>query len=179
MTDDIRVGSCDPKSKSLIHIKNQKFGSVVNQTTIFTGSNFEAIVGMAYPSLAEKGIKPMFDEMIDQKLLKHNIFAFYFTTKQAEKLGIRSDLTFGYYDRAKFTGQIDWHQIQYQYMFGVRLDDIKIDGKSIGVCKGRKECLITFDSGTSLMSIPSSAKKLFQDANVPLIDSRMACNSSK
>jgi hypothetical protein len=28
---------------------NQKFGNVEKQSTIFTGSNFEAIVGMAYP----------------------------------------------------------------------------------------------------------------------------------
>lgn len=52
--------------------------------TIFTGKNFEAIVGMAYPALAEKGVTPVFDEMINQKLLNQNMFAFYFTTKQAE-----------------------------------------------------------------------------------------------
>jgi hypothetical protein len=43
-------------------------------------------------------------------------------------------------------------------MFGVRLDDVIINGKSTGVCKDRKEgCMITFDSGTSLMSMPSFA----------------------
>ena len=56
------------------------------QKTIFTGSNFEAIVGLAYPALAEKGVKPVFDEMIDQKLLKDNIFAFYLTSKQMEEI---------------------------------------------------------------------------------------------
>jgi hypothetical protein len=33
-------------------------------STIFTGSNFEAIVGMAYPALAEKGVTPVFDERV-------------------------------------------------------------------------------------------------------------------
>ena len=55
---------------------------------------------MAYPALAEKGVKPVFDEMIDQKLLKSNVFAFYFTTAQAEEKGLKSDMTFGYYDTA-------------------------------------------------------------------------------
>jgi hypothetical protein len=41
-------------------------------------------------------------------------------------------------------------------MFGVKLDDVKINGKSTDVCRG-KECLITFDSGTSLMSMPQFA----------------------
>lgn len=63
MTDDIRLGSCDSKHGS-IHIKNQKFGDVEHQETIFTGSNFEAIVGLAYPSLAEPGVVPLFDNMM-------------------------------------------------------------------------------------------------------------------
>jgi hypothetical protein len=37
---------------------------VEKQKTIFNGKNFEAIVGMAYPALAEKGVKPVFDEMM-------------------------------------------------------------------------------------------------------------------
>lgn len=43
-------------------------------------------------------------------------------------------------------------------MFGVQLDDIKINGKNLNICEGRIEgCLITFDSGTSLMSVPNFA----------------------
>lgn len=80
--DDVRLGSCDgSKSNGQILIKQQKFGNVEKQKTIFTGSNFEGIVGMAYPALAEKGVKPVFDEIMEQKLLKNNIFAFYLTSK--------------------------------------------------------------------------------------------------
>jgi len=56
---------------------------------------------MAYPELAESGVTPVFDNMIKQKLLKNNIFAFYLTTNAQET---ESDLTFGYYDKTKFTG---------------------------------------------------------------------------
>lgn len=111
---------------------------------------------MAYPALAEKGVTPVFDEMMGQKLLKGNMFAFYLTTKQAENMGMKSDLTFGYYDKEKFKGDIHWNPILFKYMFGVKLDDVKINGKSTDVCRG-KECLITFDSGTSLMSMPQFA----------------------
>jgi len=62
INDDIRLGTCDgTTSNGQIHIKNQKFGNVEKQKTIFTGHNFESIVGMAYPALAEKGVKPVFD----------------------------------------------------------------------------------------------------------------------
>lgn len=111
---------------------------------------------MAYPSLAEKGVTPVFDEMIGQKLLKQNIFAFYLTSKQAETHGMLSDLTFGYYDKQKFKGDIHWNDIKFKYMFGVKLDDVKFNGVSTGLCASR-ECLITFDSGTSLMSMPTFA----------------------
>jgi len=36
---------------------------------------------MAYPALAEKNVTPVFDEMMNQKLLKENMFAFYLTSK--------------------------------------------------------------------------------------------------
>jgi hypothetical protein len=159
VTDDIRLGTCDGSTSSgQIHITNQKFGNVEKQKTIFTGSNFEAIIGMAYPALAEKGVTPVFDEMINQKLLKTNVFAFYLTSKQAEQSGMASDLTFGYYDKSKFKGDIDWHPVQYKYMFGVKLDDVKVGGKSLNMCEGKSEgCMITFDSGTSLMSFPTWA----------------------
>jgi cathepsin D len=68
---------------------------------------------MAYPALAEKNVTPVFDEMINQKLLKENIFAFYLTTKQAEAQGSKSDLTFGYYDKAKFEGELHWNPVDF------------------------------------------------------------------
>lgn len=44
--------------------------------------------------------------MIEHKYLKDNIFAFYMTSKVNIAKGFKSDLTFGYYDRAKYEGEI-------------------------------------------------------------------------
>ena len=74
---------------------------------------------MAYPTLAEPGVIPVFDEMINQGLLESNIFAFYLTTLQDEAMGHKSDLSLGYYDKSKFIGDIHWNPIQFKYMFGV------------------------------------------------------------
>ena len=52
--------------------------------TIFNGSNFEAIIGLAYPTLAEQDVTPVFDEMMKQHLLKSNVFAFYLTKMDDE-----------------------------------------------------------------------------------------------
>ena len=90
---------------------------------------------MAYPTLASQGVTPVFDEMMKQNLLKSNLFAFYFTSVEDEKKhGLSSDLTFGYYDHSKYNGDIHWNDILFQYMFGVRLDDIKINGQPQHIC---------------------------------------------
>jgi hypothetical protein len=152
---------------------------VEKQQTIFTGKNFEAIVGMAYPALAEQGVTPVFDEMMNQKLLKSNVFSFYFTTKEAEAKGTKSEMTLGYYDRAKFTGNIRWHDIRFKYMFGVQLDDVIVNGKSIGVCSKDSTCLITFDSGTSLMSFPPFASQALVQQGIPTSSQGVKCTSEK
>ena len=63
-TDTMTIGEGAHK----IQIENQRFGNVEKQKHIFKGS-FEAIIGMAYPSFAEKGVTPVFDSMINQHLL--------------------------------------------------------------------------------------------------------------
>jgi hypothetical protein len=63
-TDDVRIGDCGGGGQILI--KNQKFGNVERQSTIFSGDNFEGIIGLGYPSLAEKGVTPFFDMIMNQ-----------------------------------------------------------------------------------------------------------------
>ena len=53
---------------------------------MFTGDNFEAIIGLAYPALAAEHTTPVFDQLMKQHLLMSDMFAFYFTTL-AEDLG--------------------------------------------------------------------------------------------
>ena len=73
-SDDLTIG----EGEKAIKIKAQKFGNVEKQNGIFNGG-FEAIIGMAYPALAEEGVTPVFDNMMNQNLLKNNLFAFYLT----------------------------------------------------------------------------------------------------
>lgn len=74
------------------------------------------------------------------------------------KSKIPSDLTLGYYDKTKFTGPIKWVDVVHKLQFGIKIDDIKIGGKSTGICKGRKEgCLGFIDSGTEYHGVPKYA----------------------
>ena len=104
------------------------------------------------------------------------MFAFYFTTQQQESSGMKSDMTFGYYDKQKFQGEITWHNVDYKYMFGVKLDDVKVGGKNLDMCGG-KTCLITFDSGTSLMSFPTWGAQKLTENKIPTANNIVPCQS--
>lgn len=68
-------------------------------------------------------------------------------------------------------------------MYGVKLDDIKFNGKSTGVCAEKNlsesPCLITFDSGTSLMSVPKFAAKNFMEAGIPTSNYVRGCTNAQ
>ena len=118
--------------------------------------------------------------MIDQHLLEANIFAFYLTSKQAEAAGNKSDLTFGYYDKEKYEGEINWNPIEYQYMFGVHFENILFNGQKSGICDqedDKHRCLLTFDSGTSLMSMPKYATDFLGKKGVPTSNHVKKCDS--
>lgn len=70
-----------------------------------------------------------------QNVLKSNLFAFFMIDQSKEwQTGIKPELTFGYYDKSKYVGQLDWHKVKRRMFFGLRLDDIKVNGKHLKVC---------------------------------------------
>ena len=132
---------------------------------------------MAYPAFAEKNVTPVFDNMMDQSLIQQGLFSFYLTTNQQK---LDSELTFGFYDKSKFRGKIEWHKAIYKKMFGVKLDDIYIGGEKMNFCgEGGlyKECLITVDSGTSFISMPSKALAQIS-STIPTAMNGLECQSN-
>jgi hypothetical protein len=102
----------------------------------------------------------MFDNIMEQQILPSNLFAFFMTRSFEEKFGMMSEMTMGYIDNYKFTGELKWHPVEFKYMYAMNLDDIKVNGKSLfkdGCKKDGKKCLITIDSGTSHLAMPSWA----------------------
>lgn len=89
-----------------------------------------------------------------QHAVKHDLFAFFlsFSPKQEP-----SEITFGFYDPNRMKkNSLTWHKVVNPVFFAIKLQDVKIDGKSLGLCN-KKDCTITPDSGTSYMSFPDWA----------------------
>ena len=74
-------------------------------------------------------------------MLNQNVFAFY--------LGSSPELSLGHFDKSKFKGELAWHEVEDKYGYGIRIEDIKVKGKALDICKGQSHCLLTIDSGSS------------------------------
>ena len=175
----MNLGShCDNPSESpQLSISSQKFG-LAEQIHGFRGIHFQAIVGLGYPSLAQAGALPMFDNLMAQHSLTDNLFAFYMVSSFEEHFGLKSEMTLGYMDLQKFTGELKWHPVRYQYMYGMKLDDVKVNGKSLELGCQEKECLVTIDSGTSHLAMPTWAYEMVK-GKVPLRDTGVPCDSTE
>lgn len=69
----------------------------------------------------------------------------------------QSELVFGSYDTSKFVGDINWHPVVDKLFWSLKLDDIKLNGKPLHICDSAKGCMMTPDSGTSLITAPTWA----------------------
>jgi hypothetical protein len=74
----------------------------------------------------------------------------------------QSELTFGGFDKNKFEGSLSWHPVRVKFFWTLKLNDIKYNGKPLHICKD-KECLVTPDSGTSLLTAPSWGYNILMD----------------
>ena len=81
-----------------------------------------------------------------------------------------SEVMFGNWNTAlmddSYNGEPEWHPVEHQLFWSIALEDIKIGDKSLGLCgfetddSGEKKakCLVTPDTGTSLLTFPKWAK---------------------
>jgi len=168
--DDIRLGlrdEKDPDINNAVLIKDYKFLIMTEQTDILGVYDVDAIIGMSYSKLAVEGVTPIVEEMMQQKSLKNNIFAYSFVLKNEEKEGLVSDMTLGYYDKSKFVGDIKWHPVVKKHFFAIKLDDVLFNGKTYGLCKYHEGgCMMTIDSGFTYMGVPEYMNNFMKKHNL-------------
>jgi hypothetical protein len=92
VSDDIRIGlhsDMDEDSPESIHIRDFKFGLIIEEKGIFDNFHIDAIIGMAFSGFSVNPKVPtIVDAMIAQKLLKNDIFAYYFVMEEDTKHGL-------------------------------------------------------------------------------------------
>ena len=129
--DQCTLGSLNDSSNQLV-LDDYMFGLIQEENTM--QDSFDAIIGMAYPEFAEPGVVPFFDSLMNAGIMGKNVFAFHMSMNQAEE---KSELMLGGWDDSKYEGELKWHKVQHKLFWSIALDDVKVNGRSLGLCGGR------------------------------------------
>lgn len=135
-----------------IELPNQHFAEItVENGNVFFNSHFSGLLGLGFNTLAAKGTVPVFDRIVQSESLDWNVFSFFYSLDPFEE----SELILGDVNRDKYIGEIHWLPVtENPRYWTVIIDDIRLGGKSLNLCKG--DCQAAIDTGTTLIGGPSS-----------------------
>lgn len=143
-----------------LKIKEQLFGEATHQPGItFIAAKFDGILGLAYDKISVKNVKPVFDNVIEQKLVDQNVFSFYLNRDPGATPG--GELLFGGIDPQYYTGQLNWVNVTRKAYWQIQMDKVDV-GNGLTVCKDG--CAAIVDTGTSLITGPTDEVKQLQKA---------------
>jgi len=142
--DDVGLGG--------ISLKKARFGEVgYEHGHAFRKGHFSGIVGLAFPTLAAANMYPLFDQIIDQKVLQKNEFAFYLSNRITRP----SRLMLGDSAQGSYKGELTHHDVVEKNYWTVRMADFMVGNERMKLCP-KEGCRVAVDSGTSLVTGPSA-----------------------
>lgn len=150
------TGSCDgfvgKDSVNLagIVVKNQAFGQATNIADFFADQPLDGILGMGWPAISVDGLEPVFQNMVDQKLVESPVFAFWLGHESQEG-ELAGEITVGGIDKTRYTGDITYFPVTQKGYWQFNLDSISIGGTQVSTGGSAIS-----DTGTSLVAGPSS-----------------------
>ncbi|KAI3765230.1 hypothetical protein L2E82_15258 [Cichorium intybus] len=144
-------------------VDNIKVGDIVIQDQVFIeatrepgitllGGKFDGILGLGFKDKSIDNVIPVWDNMINQHLVKEHIFSFWLNQKGDEGQG--GEIIFGGVNPNHYKGTHTYVPVTQKGYWQFDMDDVLIGGQSTGFCKNK--CSAIVDSGTSLIAGPSS-----------------------
>lgn len=159
---DIKFGTGElkgPLHKDTFHVgpmrvRQQPFGMIREMNgEVFASFPFEGILGLGFRSMSWHGLTPFFEDVIDQGLLKHNEFAFYFNTETDQP----SALLWGGIDSSLYRGPIRMFPVTQAHYWAIDLVDFRHGNQSLlqGSSEDPVPKHVIVDSGTTYFTAPS------------------------
>ncbi|XP_044316128.1 phytepsin-like [Drosophila rhopaloa] len=137
-SDDVGLGD--------LKIRQQGLG-LVNITD--SCDAFDGIGGMGFPPLSETRSKPLFQQMIDQKLVEQPIFSFHLKSGSSDG----GSMILGGSNSSLYYGYLTYTNVIEATYWTFKMDFIEVHGKGLRGCVGG--CKAIMDTGTSLIVGPA------------------------
>ncbi|KAK1424358.1 hypothetical protein QVD17_19687 [Tagetes erecta] len=144
--DNLQVGD--------LVISDQMFIEATREPGVtFLAGRFDGILGLGFSEISVGKAVPVWENMVNQHLVKEQVFSFWFNRKSEEGDGEGGEIVFGGVDPKHFTGEHTYVPVTQKGYWQFDMGDVLIGGKSEGFCKSG--CSAIADSGTSLIAGPT------------------------
>ena len=139
--DNVNIGG--------MNIPNQKIGEITHQYgEVFSITKFSGIVGLGFASSNDnENIIPVLDNIISLSLLSHNTISFHLSSN-------KSEIIFG--EDPLNLPKIEYFPIIDKDYWAIELIDILYGNTSLNYCNEKIKCKCIIDTGTSMLTAPTS-----------------------
>ncbi|KAH7983279.1 hypothetical protein HPB52_010604 [Rhipicephalus sanguineus] len=138
--------SHSPKSRTR---RKVSFGPNQFDGAIARDVPFDGIIGLAYPKVSSLKVKPVFDAIMEKKLVPQSVFSFYLgRSSDARPAG---ELVLGGINHERFKGSMHYVSVSKKRHWEFQMDRVQA-GSDKRFCVGG--CWTVVDSGSSLIEGP-------------------------
>jgi len=116
----------------------------------FSHVKFDGIVGLSFSHLSVSRSANYIDSLYKQKKISEKVFSFYFNKNDT----LKSQLTLGGVDKARFSGDLVFSKVISQNYWEIKIDAIYYGNKKLNLCE-TVICSAILDTGTSMIAAPS------------------------
>jgi len=136
-------------------VSDQTFAEATHEPGLaFIAARFDGIMGMGFPDIAVLGVRPPFNQMVDQGVVDSAVFSFWLNRDPDAELG--GELILGGTDPRFYEGEITYVPVDKEGYWQVTMDGMESGGNSVG-CSGG--CTAIIDTGSSLLVGPTAETK--------------------
>jgi len=141
LKDDVCIGNL---------CSNTRFVGATEETDDpFTSFNFDGVLGLALPQMAQGPEFSVMDRLVANKALKHPLFSVFLSDSDAEG----SEITFGDIKEDHMASPMFWQPVSRDTGYWqVQIQDIAINNKLQSLCS---DCQVAVDTGTSQLAGPT------------------------
>ncbi|XP_071705795.1 aspartic proteinase A1-like [Rutidosis leptorrhynchoides] len=133
-------------------VQNQEFIEATREVGMsLLAGKFDGILGLGFKEISVGNVVPVWENMMNQHLVKDHIFSFWLNRKGGEEGG---EIVFGGIDPNHYKGTHTYIPVTQKGYWQFDMDDVHIEAKPTGFCESG--CSAVADSGVSFIAGPKS-----------------------